>query len=267
MPLNLKISRLLFDTIDIAIENTSNALAYSVKEGALKLYELQVKKLDTLSLGIIKLFDFEAEKLLSVSSDSMYSFSGRGIIYSSNSNTLAIDSFFVSPNYTDYEFTSRYKYQTNRIESSFSNIYFYDFYAADYLSSGNLLSSWIEIGKMDMKVFRDKRKEILHVNQPVFQKMIYNYPGMIHIDSIGFVNANVIYIEHAEKANEMGMVSFNEINAKIYKLSNDTIYKTESACMELKADAFLMGKGKMSILLKSKIYDQPQYIFSGWVSL
>ncbi len=226
-----------------------------MKEGVLKVYELQVKKLDTLSLGIIKLFDFEAEKLHSVSSDGMYSFSGSGIIYSSTSNTLAIKSFFVHPNYTDYDFTSRHEFQTNRIESSFSNIHIYDFCAADYFSSGNLMSSWIEIGKMDMKVFRDKRKEIHHVNQPVFQNLIYDYPGMIHIDSIGFVNGNVTYVEHAKEAYEQGIVSFNEINAKIFKLSNDTIYKTKSAYLELKADALLMGKGKMSILYKGRIYD------------
>jgi len=254
-PQNLRIDRILFDTIDLDLQNTSDARFYSIRQGVLKVNGLQVEKLDTLSHGFVKQFDFGSEKLVSVSSDGMHSLTARGIVYSSTSNILAIDSFFVHPNYTDYDFTSRYEYQTSRIESVFSNISFYDFSPADYLGSGNLISSRIEIGNMDMKVFRDKRKEFRHTNKPVFQNLIYNYPGIIQIDSISLLDGDVTYSEHAEEANESGIVSFNEINAKIYKLSNDTIYKTNSAFLELKGNALLMGKGKMTILLKGRIYD------------
>ena len=111
-PLNIRIGRILFDKINLSIENTSNAQSYSVKEGVLKLYDLQVEKQDTLSPGIVKQFDFEAEELVSVSSDSMYTFKASGITYSATSNTLAVNSFSIQPNYTDYDFTSRYKFQT-----------------------------------------------------------------------------------------------------------------------------------------------------------
>ena len=254
-PFNLLIRKILFDTLNIEIENTVNPQAYSVKEGVLKVNGLQLNKLDTLSLSIFDRFDFEAEKIAMVSSDSIHSYTASGIIYSEASKSLGIDSFSVNPNYTDYDFTSRYKFQTSRIESDFSNIFFYDFSPADYLSSGSLICSWIEIGKMDMKVFRDKRKEFRHTNKPVFQNLIYNYPGFIQIDSISLLDGNVTYAEHAEEANDPGYVSFNEINAKIYKLSNDTIYKTNSAFLELKGNALLMGKGKMTILLKGRIFD------------
>ena len=255
IPLDLRIDRILFDTIDLVMQNTSDARFYSIRQGVLKVDGLQVEKLDSISLGFVKQFDFRAEKLVSVSSDSMHSLTARGIVYSSTSNILAIDSFSVHPNYTDYDFTSRYEFQTSRIEAVFSNIYLYDFCAADYFSSGNLMSSWIEIGKMDMKVFRDKRKVFRHTNKPVFQNLIYSYPGSVQIDSIGLSDGNVTYAEHAEEANESGCISFNEINAKIYKVSNDTIYKTHSAFLELKGNALLMGKGKMTILLKGRIFD------------
>jgi hypothetical protein len=86
--------------------------------------------------------------------------------------------------------------------------------------------------------------------------MIYNYPGNVNIDSIGLINGNVTFTPRAEKANEPGSISFNKINAKIYKITNDTIYKKESAFLELKGDALLMGKGKMSVLLKGRIFDR-----------
>jgi hypothetical protein len=241
--------------MDLAMENISNAQSYLVKEGVLKVYDLQVEKQDTLSLGIVKQFDFECEEFLSVSSDSMYSYAASGIIYSAISNTLTVKNFSVQPNYTDYDFTSRYEFQTDRFEAGFGNIYIHDFSAADFLRSRSLISSYIEIGKMDIKVFRDNRKKFLHENKTVFQDIIYNYPGIIHIDSIGLISGNVTYTEHVKEANEPGWISFNALHAKIYKITNDTIYQTENAVIELNADALLMGKGKMTVLLKARIFD------------
>ncbi len=253
--LNIRIGRILIDTTDLVMENTLTAQSYSVKEGILKVYDLQVDEQDTLSPCIVKKIDFEAKELVSVSSDSMYSYTARGIFYSATSNTLEVNSFSIEPNYTEYNFTSRYEFQTDRIEAGFSNICVHDFYAAGYFRSRSLISSYIEIGKMDMKVFRDKRKEFRHVNKPAFQDMIYNYPGTIQIDSIGLTNGIIIYTEHAEEANEPGSISLNEINAKIYQITNNTIYKTENAFIVLKANALFMEKGKMSILLKARVFD------------
>jgi hypothetical protein len=255
IPVNIRIGKILLDKTDLAIETTSGAQSFSVKEGVLKVYELEVEKNDTLSTGIFKKFDFKARELVSVSHDSMYSFTVRGLDYSAISNTLSADSFSIHPNYEDYDFTSRYEFQTSRFEAGFSNIDFHNFRAADYLRTKSLISSYIKIGKMDMKVFRDKRKEFRHVNKPAFQDMIYNYPGTIRIDSIGLINGDIIFTTHAEEANEPGSISFNDINARIRKITNDTIYKTKKAILELKANALLMGKAKIAILLKGRIYD------------
>lgn len=255
-PLKIGIGRILFDKINLEMKNESTAQSYSVKDGVLKVYDLLVEKQDTLFPGTIKLFDLEAGELASVSADSMYSYLLRGMSYSASSNTLAIDSLYIHPNYADYDFTSRYKFQTNRIEAIFKDIYVHDFYHYGNLRSMNLKSSYIEIGKMNMKVFRDKRKEFRHLNKPAFQDMLYGFSGIIQIDSIGLINGNITLTVHAEEANEPGSISFNEINAKIYKVTNDTIYKTESAFLELKADALLMGKGKMTILLKGRLFDR-----------
>jgi len=267
LPLNMQIDIVLFDKINLLVESTANAASYSFTVGVLRLYDVHAEKQDTLSPEIIKQYDFEAEKLVTVSSDGMHSFEARGIIYSAASNVLAIKSFSVHPNYADYDFTSRYEFQKSRIEASFSNIHVYGFNIADYLRSGSLISSWTEIGRMDMKVFRDKRKELRHANMRAFQEMIYDYPGTIQIDSIGLINGNVAYTEHAEEANEPGSISFNEINAKIYNITNNTIYKTKSAFLELKGDALLMGKGRMSIFLKGRLFDiQNTFTLDGTLS-
>ena len=254
-PVNIRIENLLFDKFVVDVKSTTTAQAYSVKDGVLKVFDINVEKNDTLSPNSFGQFDFEAIELKTVTPDSLYTISAVGINYSSTSNTLKANRFVVHPNYTEYGFTSRNQFQKDRIEAEFNNIYVHDFYAENYFKYKNMVSSYIEIGEMDMKVFRDNRKEFRHKNKPPFQNMIYNYPGIINIDSIGIINGNITYTEHVEKASGPGMVSFKKIHAKIYKISNDSVYKTESASIELKADALLMGKGKLSIILKAGIFD------------
>jgi len=254
-PLKIGIGRLLIDKLDLEMKNDSTAQSFLVKEGVFKVYDLLVEKQDTLFPSTFKLFDLEAKELVSVSSGNMYSYLIKGMSYSAASNAMAIDSLYIKPNYKDYDFTSRYKYQTNRIEAIFSKIYVHDFYSYGDFRTMGLISSYIEIGKMDMEVFRDKRKEFRHLIKPVLQDMLYDYPGLIQIDSVGLLNGNVTFTVHAEEANDPGSISFNEINAKIFKVTNDTVYKTEPAFYEIKAGALLMGKGKMTVSLKGSLFD------------
>jgi len=265
--LNIRIDSIRFDNIEFAIQNTSNAAAYSLKEGVLKVSNMQIKKQDTISASIVKHFDFNAKELLSVSADSMHTYKVCSIRCSEASNTLLADSFSILPNYKDYDFTARHKYQTDRIEARLSNISLHNFSAEGYLQSKKLVSSYVEIGNMEVYAFRDNRKKLHHINKKAFQDMIYDYPGMINIDSIGFLSGNITYTEHAEKANEPGTVSFNEFNAKIYKITNDTVYKTEKGYLKMIAEARLMGKARMTVLLKGKLFDKHNaFLLNGTLS-
>ena len=254
-PANIQIGKIFFDKIDLDLANSLNAQAFSVKEGNLKVSEIQVNKSDTLSPSIIGQFDFDAAQFSMVSDDSLYFYFAKNIQYSASSSTLMADSFSIHPNYKNYEFTSQNEFQTDRIEAGLSNIIVNDFSAADYLKSKNVVSSSIEIGNMDLNVFRDKRKKFNHLIKPTFQEMIYNYPGLLNIDSISILAGNIAYTEHAEKASEPGIISFTEIAAKLSKISNDTLYKSDTAFLELQVKARLMGKGNLAINLKSRLFD------------
>ena len=253
--LNVRIDSLFFDKLVAEIKDSATTEAYFIKDGVFKIYDIQVAKLDTISPEIIKQFDFDIQELHSVSADSLYTITAIGTNYSVRSKSLTVSRFSIHPNYKDYEFTSRHKFETDRIEADLNSIYFHDFSAANYLKSRSMVCSYIEIGKMELNVFRDKRKELRHVNKPAFQDMIYNYPCTINIDSIGILSGNIKYTEHAEKAAEPGIITFNELKAEIYKITNDTVYKAENAFLELHAKALLMDKGEMTVILKSRLFD------------
>lgn len=255
-PLNIRIENLFFDKLLVDVKSTTTAQSYSLNDGVLLLYDINVAKQDTLSPGIVGQFDFDATEFKTVTSDSLYTFLVVGINYSATSNTLTADSFAIQPNYSEYDFTARHAFQTVRIDGWLSPVSFHDFAAADFVKSKNLTCSYIEIGEIKLNAFRDKRKEFRHIDKPTFQEMIYNYPGAMNIDSVGILSGNIVYTEHAEKAVEKGSIRFAEVDATIFKMTNDTIYKTEKAYLELKVAALLMGKGKVDIALKSRIYDK-----------
>ena len=266
-PVNLRIENLVFDKFFIDIKDSATSQAFLVKDGVFKIYDIKIEKQDTLSADIIRRFDFGVPQFKTVTPDSLNTITADGINYTATSNTLTADSFAIQPNYTEYGFTAQSKFQTNRIEANLIGIVFHNFSIANYIRSGNLISSYIEIGEMEMQVFKDKRKEFRHVKKPTFQDMIYSYPAALNIDSIGILGGNIIYTEHSEKAIEKGRISFNKINARIYKITNDTMYKTEKAYLELKANALLMGKGKLTTLLKARIFDnQNTFTVNGTLS-
>jgi len=252
----IRVGSILFDTLDLSLKYDSTARAFSVRKGFFKLLDLQINRKDTISPAMIHEFDFNADELFTISSDSMYSFRAIGIRYFADSSRLAADSFSILPNYPDYEFSSKHEFQTDRIEAGLSNIYFHGFSPADYFKSGELVCSYIEIGKLEMNIFRDKRKKFQHVNKPVFQDLMVGYPGKLQIDSIGILDGNINYAEHAPGASDQGKISFNDVGAWVYNITNDTLYKKVKGNTVLRAEALLMGKGKLSVALKARLFDK-----------
>jgi len=78
-PLNIRIAKVLFNNLDLAMGKVSTAQSYMAKGVILKVDDLQFEKQDTISSGIFKQFYFEAEELISVSSDSTYTFSAGSV--------------------------------------------------------------------------------------------------------------------------------------------------------------------------------------------
>ena len=50
-------------------------------------------------------------------------------------------------------------------------------------------------------------------------------------------------------------MTFNDINARIYNITNDTIYKTDTAFLMLKTDAMFMDKSRINLFLNARLFD------------
>jgi hypothetical protein len=255
-PLNLRIDFALFENIGLDLRNKSDARAYRLKNGILKLYNFHILQKDTLSQRIISQFQFQTDEVQAVTSDSIYTITGQGIKYAALSNSLEIKNFSILPNFTDSKFMARFKYETDRIEARFEDMYFHDFAAVSYVRSGDIISSYVKIGEMDVKVYRDKRKKFRHKIKPTFQEIMYNYHAPLSIDSIGILHGNVVYTEMVDDARKYGRITFSNISASISKITNDSVYKTKEAFFSLKAEGMFMDKSQINVLLKARLYDK-----------
>jgi hypothetical protein len=260
-PINITIGRILFDRTDISLKDSSSKESFSLKDGVLEIFNLKICRNDSIAAGVLKDIDFKAGELILVTPDSMYSFIAKGITCSAASGTISADTFSIHPNYGNYDFTSRYKLQKDRIEVTVSGFFAKGFDAAGCLASGNIVSSYVEMGELEVVVFRDKRKEFNSKNKPSFQELIHSYPAILHIDSIVIKSGGIIYSEHSEKANEPGSLRFEKLNAKLYTVANDLEKDARKPDLILQADALFMKEGKLSVLLEGKLND-PDNSFS-----
>ena len=217
-PINITIENLLFNKLIVDLKDASTSQSYLMSDAVLKMYDIRCGKNDTLSTGIIGQFDFDVPEFKTVTSDSLYTFIAEGISYSASINILTADNLAIQPNYTEYGFTARNQFETDRIDGRLSQIAIHDFSAEDLIKAGNLTSSFIEIGAMELSLFRDKHKEFRHIDKPTFQDLIYDYPGNLNIDSLRIRSGNIDISQRAEEAVEKGSIRFNEIDATIYKI-------------------------------------------------
>ncbi len=252
-PLNIRIGRLLFDKTDIVLRDSASSESFLLRDGILDVFNLMICKNDSITPGILKDIDFKAKELILVTRDSMYSYRSAGIICSSSGATFHADTISIHPNYGNNDFTSRYKLQKDRIEVMISAFSASGFDAAGCLASGSIVSSYVEIGELEIAVFRDKRKEFNSKIKPTFQQLIRSYPAVLHIDSIEVKSGGIIYTEHSEKANEPGSLRFEKLNAKLYSIANDLDKDAKKPDLILQAEALFMKEGKLSVLLEGEI--------------
>jgi hypothetical protein len=266
-PFNLRIDIASFEKIGLDLLNKSDSKAYRLKNGIMKMYNFHVTQKDTLSQRIISQFHFQSEEIQAVTSDSIYTITGKDVIYSALSNTLEIKDFSIKPNFSDSKFMARFKYETDRIEASFRDIYIHDFPAVDYVKFGNIIGSYLKIGEMDVRVYRDKRKKFRHTIKPTFQEFIYNYHAPLKIDSIRILNGNVVYTVMMDNAKARGKITFSNIRASIKKITNDSAYIVKENFLTLKAEGMFMDKSKIKVMLKARLFDkQNTFTLSGNLS-
>ncbi|HZV70580.1 MAG TPA: hypothetical protein VFG10_13595 [Saprospiraceae bacterium] len=254
-PVNLFIKNIYIDHLEMNLEDSTSAKSYKLYDSRLSMHKFSMLKGEKLVNYTSENFDFESPQLVLTSPNGMYTFLADTLAYSSTSETLSVRSFKIQPNYKDYDFTSRERYQTDRIEATFLDTELYGICADDFIKDSNIMFTALEIGDLELDIFRDRRKPFDHKNKPVLLDLLYEYPHCIDIDSLHIRKGNIKYTEHAEDANRPGHVNFRDIAGSIYMLSNDTIHKNKNDTLVIKTEAMVYGKSKLRIVTKARLFE------------
>ncbi len=260
LPFKISIQAIHLDHVDLKLQDKLSSRTYLIRNSTFDFRDFILLKGEKPFNFSSTSFELNCPQLVVTSPDSMYTFLVDGISYSTETESLVIDSFFVTPNYKDYDFASREKYQIDRIESSFIHLDVYGFCLDDFIKYGDIVFREAIVRDLDIDIFRDRRKPFEHKKKPVFQDILEEYAHTVDVDSIHVLNGNIKYTEHAEDANHPGSVRFKDAQATFYTISNDTLRRELNDTLIIRAEAMLYGKGKLRIGVKAKLFD-PRHTF------
>ncbi|MGB3081346.1 MAG: hypothetical protein WBB31_19845 [Saprospiraceae bacterium] len=260
LPFKISIQAIHLDHVDLKLQDKLSSRTYLIRNSSFDFRDFILLKGEKPFSFSSTSFELNCPQLVVTSTDSMYTFLVDRISYSTVTEHLAIDSFIIRPNYKEYDFTSREKYQIDRIEGSFIHNDVYGFCMDDFIKYGDIVFREAIVRNLDMDIFRDRRKPFEHKQKPVFQDILEEYAHTIDVDSIHLLNGNIKYAEHAKDANHPGIVRFKDATASIYTISNDTLRRGLNDTLIMRAEAMLYGKGKLRVRVKAKLFE-PHHTF------
>jgi hypothetical protein len=239
--------------------HASGTLNFQVSEAGI---EIDFLNKPTYSIGA---FNGTAAEININRSSGMYGISIKSFHFNSYEEKITIDSALLIPNFGKYEFAHQFGEQVARINLSVPQLIVEGIHLKEILDS-TFVASKVEIVSFDLHSFKDKRVPFLRThNIPLPMESFLNIPYPITVDSLVIRNSQISIEEIAETGTESGMVTFENVNATVAKLSNkNTAGGPASAILE--ASGLLMGTGDIKASFTLPLDGSPTYRASGSIS-
>jgi hypothetical protein len=157
--------------------------------------------------------------------------------------TLDVDSIKITPTRGKLAFGRDRGYETDRI-SGFIPFFKLRGLKVNYTDTLIIRTSQASL-QMSLHVFRDKRLPFRKIEKLMPIEFLQQLPFGLNIDTLELTRSNVEYEEYAEKATEPGSVVFNDLNAVIYNINNDSRETNGKTIMIARAN--LMGDADLRV--------------------
>ncbi len=176
--------------------------------------------------------------------DSMNTLSITGLHLSTGNSTLAIDSFALTPNYSDSMYSRKMGYQTDRMEIRTGMIEMERLDFKTLLEERKIVAGLVYIDGLTLDDYRDKRVEFpIWKRPPMIQQAIREIALPMVIDTLSLSNGKVTYREQTGK--EPGMIFFDGMTALARNLTTDSLLISRGAELIANGSTYLMGKAKV----------------------
>ncbi|MFH1937211.1 MAG: DUF748 domain-containing protein, partial [Bacteroidota bacterium] len=179
-----------------------------------------------------------------ITNDSMNTLSLAGLHLSTGNSTLAIDSFELTPNYSDYEYSRKLGYQTDRMQLSTVNIKMERLDFLTLVEKRKIVAGLVIINGLVLDDYRDKRVEFpTWKRPPMIQEAIRKIVIPLVIDSVALSNGKVTYRE--QTGEEAGMIFFDRMEVLARNFTSDSLLISRGAELIADGSTYLMGKAKV----------------------
>lgn len=176
--------------------------------------------------------------------DSMNTISMAGLHLSTGNSTLAIDSFKLKPNYSDYEYSRRLGYQTDRIEMNTVKIEVERLDFKTLFEERKVVAGQVEIYGLTFDDYRDKRVRFPAWNRPpMIQQAIRKISFPLAVDTVILTGGKVTYRE--QNGDEAGMIVFDRMEVLARNFISDSETISPGAELIAAGSTYLMGKAKV----------------------
>ena len=188
--------------------------------------------------------DLRTGRYSTITRDSMNTLSIAGLHLSTGNSTLAIDSFALTPNYSDYEYSRKLGYQTDRMELSAVKIEMERLDFNTLLEEKKVVAGMLYIDELTLDDYRDKRVEFpTWKRPPMIQQAIRKISFPLVIDTVSLANGKVTYRE--QTGEEAGMIFFDQMEFLARNFTTDSNLSSRGAELIAYGSTFLMGKAKV----------------------
>jgi len=166
--------------------------------------------------------------------------------FATGDSTLTFERVHFIPQLPKYEYGPAVGVQTDWLNMTFEKIEVKSVKPLELIINKNLLAKKLEVTGMDIYAFRDKRIPLeAGIYKPMPQERLMRLDMRVDLDSVVLHDGQVTYEEVTENADKTGIVRVNDMQARVFNVTNVQESIEENPFTLIHANGKLMGKGDL----------------------
>jgi hypothetical protein len=252
-PVNGTVNHVTFSDAKVLFEDLTDSRGFRSTEYTILSISMErwhMDKKDTMSTDVFKTIHYDIAGINSITKDSLY----RLKIYklAGDNDHMTVDSIVLHPQFSDYAFAYRNTMEQDRIHLKIEKLIMKDVDLDAFLDTRDIIADQVSIKKMDMDIFRDKRRPDNIMRKRMIAQLLRDYKSRVNVDSLKILGGRILYREHAEKAMQQGHISFKKVQGLLKHISNDSTQPP----LQVEASAMFMGKSAFNVKMSFNIHDR-----------
>jgi hypothetical protein len=162
-------------------------------------------------------------------------------------DSLKFSEINIRPLYSKQEFQKHIPYEKDRFDISLNELVFKSFNWNFLNDSLKIVSdnTWFKGG--DISIYRDKRVKDDPRRKPMYSKMIRELPFKIKLDTVKVQDFSIQYEELVKPQRGVGKVTFKNLNATIYNLTNVGLDTENFPRTDIDVRTQFMGEASLNV--------------------